>query len=203
MAHYKGSASEGNRAANLIKKREKQREELERMKQKIAEVCIKTSNTTICPQLLPGYSEMNSYLTSRSTPPCQGLHQWTTSLLPALMLWRNNFAQVPLVGRHHFVYGHTYFEPILPQPIGLHHSVFGGCQHIIVQQHERIIVLPSSNQSRLDLSLCIGYKVASFPASPCAPCFCIASDGKLGGPGNEARYNIMAYETDFLGERNL
>lgn len=38
MAHYKGSASEGNRAANLIKKREKQREELERMKQKIAEV---------------------------------------------------------------------------------------------------------------------------------------------------------------------
>lgn len=45
MAHYKGSASEGNRAANLIKKREKQREELERMKQKIAEVCIKTSNT--------------------------------------------------------------------------------------------------------------------------------------------------------------
>ena len=38
MAHYKGSASEGNRAANLIKRREKQREELERMKQKIAEV---------------------------------------------------------------------------------------------------------------------------------------------------------------------
>lgn len=48
MAHYKGSASEGNRAANLIKKREKQREELERMKQKIAEVCI--SATT--PQLV-------------------------------------------------------------------------------------------------------------------------------------------------------
>lgn len=46
MAHYKGSASEGNRAANLIKKREKQREELERMKQKIAEVC---NNTTVCP----------------------------------------------------------------------------------------------------------------------------------------------------------
>ena len=60
-------------------------------------------------------------------------------------------------------------------------------------------MLPSSNQSRLDLSLCIGYKVASFPASPCALCFHTASDGK---PGNEARYN-MAYEMDFLGERNL
>lgn len=49
MAHYKGSASEGNRAANLIKKREKQREELERMKQKIAEVCIKPA----IPQFVP------------------------------------------------------------------------------------------------------------------------------------------------------
>lgn len=38
MAHYKGAASEGNRAANLIKKREKAKEEMEKMKQKISEV---------------------------------------------------------------------------------------------------------------------------------------------------------------------
>ena len=38
MAQYKGAASEGTRAANLMKKREKQREELERRKQKISEV---------------------------------------------------------------------------------------------------------------------------------------------------------------------
>ena len=38
MAHYKGAASEGNRAAQLIKKRENAKEELERLKQKISEV---------------------------------------------------------------------------------------------------------------------------------------------------------------------
>ena len=38
MAHYKGAASEGNRAVNLLKKREKQKEELELLKKKIAEV---------------------------------------------------------------------------------------------------------------------------------------------------------------------
>ena len=38
MAHYKGAASEGTRAANLLKKREKRKEEFERMKQKISEV---------------------------------------------------------------------------------------------------------------------------------------------------------------------
>ena len=38
MAHYKGAASEGNRAAILMKQREKQREELELLKKKIAEV---------------------------------------------------------------------------------------------------------------------------------------------------------------------
>ena len=37
MAHYKGAASEGNRAVNLMKKREKAKEELERMKMKISE----------------------------------------------------------------------------------------------------------------------------------------------------------------------
>lgn len=40
MAHYKGAASEGNRAANLIKKRERQKEELEVLKKKIADVSI-------------------------------------------------------------------------------------------------------------------------------------------------------------------
>lgn len=38
MAQYKGAASEGTRAANLMKKREKEREELEMRKQKISEV---------------------------------------------------------------------------------------------------------------------------------------------------------------------
>ena len=38
MAHYKGAASEGTRAANLLKKREQRKEELEKLKQKIAEV---------------------------------------------------------------------------------------------------------------------------------------------------------------------
>lgn len=37
MAQYKGAASEGARAMNLMKKREQQRQELEKMKQKIAE----------------------------------------------------------------------------------------------------------------------------------------------------------------------
>ena len=38
MTDFRGAASEGTRAANLIKKREKQREELERLKKKIQEV---------------------------------------------------------------------------------------------------------------------------------------------------------------------
>lgn len=38
MTDYRGAASEGNRAANLMKKRAKQKEELELLKQKIAEV---------------------------------------------------------------------------------------------------------------------------------------------------------------------
>lgn len=38
MAQYKGAASEGSRAATLMKQRERAREELERMKTKIAEV---------------------------------------------------------------------------------------------------------------------------------------------------------------------
>ena len=40
MAHYKGAASEGTRAVNLLKKRERAREELERLKQKISEVSV-------------------------------------------------------------------------------------------------------------------------------------------------------------------
>ncbi len=38
MAHYKGAASEGTRAVNLLKRREKAKEELEKIKQKISEV---------------------------------------------------------------------------------------------------------------------------------------------------------------------
>jgi hypothetical protein len=37
MAHYKGAASEGTRAANLIKKREKKKEEFDLLKQRIQE----------------------------------------------------------------------------------------------------------------------------------------------------------------------
>ena len=40
MAHYKGAASEGNRAATLMKQREKQKEELEFLKKKIADVRV-------------------------------------------------------------------------------------------------------------------------------------------------------------------
>jgi hypothetical protein len=39
MAQYKGAAREGQRAAHLMKKREKQKEELELLKKKIADVC--------------------------------------------------------------------------------------------------------------------------------------------------------------------
>jgi len=39
MAHYKGAASEGNRAATLLKKREQAKEEFEFMKKRISEVC--------------------------------------------------------------------------------------------------------------------------------------------------------------------
>ena len=39
MAQYKGAAREGQRAAHLMKKREKQKEELELLKKKISDVC--------------------------------------------------------------------------------------------------------------------------------------------------------------------
>ena len=45
MAQYKGAASEGTRAVNLLKKREKQREELEKIKQKISEVKEQADDT--------------------------------------------------------------------------------------------------------------------------------------------------------------
>lgn len=44
MAHYKGASSEANRAAALLKQREKDREELERLKKKITEVCFVSKN---------------------------------------------------------------------------------------------------------------------------------------------------------------
>lgn len=43
MAQYKGAASEAGRAMQLIKKREKEREQLEQLKLKIAEVCSVTT----------------------------------------------------------------------------------------------------------------------------------------------------------------
>lgn len=48
MAHYKGAASEGNRAANLMKKRERQKEELEILKKKIADVSFAAGDSHIC-----------------------------------------------------------------------------------------------------------------------------------------------------------
>ncbi len=51
MAQYKGAASEGSRAATLMKKRERAKEELERMKMKIAEVEIKLETTPILLQI--------------------------------------------------------------------------------------------------------------------------------------------------------
>ncbi|CAB1437341.1 unnamed protein product [Pleuronectes platessa] len=44
MAQYKGAASEGGRAMQLMKKREKEREQLEQLKQKIAEDNMVKSN---------------------------------------------------------------------------------------------------------------------------------------------------------------
>ena len=43
MAHYKGAASEGNRAVTLLKKREQAREEFEFMKKRISEVQSKST----------------------------------------------------------------------------------------------------------------------------------------------------------------
>ena len=40
MAQYKGAASEAGRAMQLRKKREKEREQLEQLKLRIAEVCL-------------------------------------------------------------------------------------------------------------------------------------------------------------------
>ena len=37
MAHYKGAASEGSRAMDIVKKREREKEELELRKKKIEE----------------------------------------------------------------------------------------------------------------------------------------------------------------------
>ena len=49
MAQYKGAAREGQRAAHLMKKREKQKEELELLKKKIADVgCVLNVLGFIC-----------------------------------------------------------------------------------------------------------------------------------------------------------
>ena len=47
MADYHGAASEGTRAQNLMKKREKQKEEIEKLKQKIADVSLSEYGTHI------------------------------------------------------------------------------------------------------------------------------------------------------------
>lgn len=44
MAQYKGAASEAGRAMQLTKKREREREQLEQLKKKIAEVIYNKSN---------------------------------------------------------------------------------------------------------------------------------------------------------------
>ena len=43
MAHYKGAASEGTRAQNLLKKREKAKEEFESLRRKIEDVSGRAS----------------------------------------------------------------------------------------------------------------------------------------------------------------
>ena len=60
MAHYKGAASEGTRAQNLLKKREKAKEEFESLRRKIEDVSgsastymksmslLKFSGITVC-----------------------------------------------------------------------------------------------------------------------------------------------------------
>ena len=60
MAHYKGAASEGTRAQNLLKKREKAKEEFESLRRKIEDVSgsastymksmsvLKFSEITVC-----------------------------------------------------------------------------------------------------------------------------------------------------------
>ena len=50
MAQYKGAAREGQRAAHLMKKREKQKEELELLKKKIADVCYGLNVLADCPE---------------------------------------------------------------------------------------------------------------------------------------------------------
>lgn len=66
MAHYKGAASEGTRAVNLMKRRERAREELERMKQKISEVNISGEMAPFCTNKLccvgtPGQKQVCKY----------------------------------------------------------------------------------------------------------------------------------------------
>lgn len=55
MAQYKGAASEAGRAMQLMKKREKEREHLEQLKQKIAEVC------NLVPQIITCLSARRYY----------------------------------------------------------------------------------------------------------------------------------------------
>ena len=81
MAQYKGAASEGARAMNLMKKREQQRQELEKMKQKIAEVrsCNWRGLHTV----------LSNFYTRRNMPLSQILRS-QISLPPVSTWWRNS-----------------------------------------------------------------------------------------------------------------
>lgn len=56
MAQYKGAASEAGRAMQLMKKREREREQLEQLKQKIAEArdtdTTQLTDNNTCKQIL-------------------------------------------------------------------------------------------------------------------------------------------------------
>ena len=75
MAHYKGAASEGNRAANLMKKRERQKEELELLKKKIADVCFAAGDSHIREPYLCMHRDYNHFPISPGTwyQPSQSL----------------------------------------------------------------------------------------------------------------------------------
>eukprot|EP00731_Ephydatia_muelleri_P002529 Em0001g2529a len=64
MAQYKGAASEGARAMNLMKKREQQRQELEKMKQKIAEEHAIKSNFEVTNKFATSFDMVEEQLKS-------------------------------------------------------------------------------------------------------------------------------------------
>lgn len=107
MAHYKGAASEGNRAATLMKQREKQKEELEFLKKKIADVRVSLHSKLL--------RMRKAYYTShtRNMGP-RNLKCRTSSPLLSTS-WRSSSSPVPLVGWH--------TDPTLIKPdVAPHHT---------------------------------------------------------------------------------